>query len=77
MNKQSTYSMLVNSADKGRDRFEAAVYAVVALCTVVIAFQGVTQSNSLRDQATATVSHKAAPATAVVAHASVAEPNRG
>ena len=82
MKTQSTYSMLVNSKEKGRDCFEVAVYAAVALCAVALGFQGLTQTNNLRDQATAAITLKVTPAadaddSTVVAQAPAAKPTRG
>jgi hypothetical protein len=72
MKTQSTYAMLVNSKEKGRDRFEGVVYAVIALCTVAMALQGAVQLNNVR-------AHAATPdaAAPIVAKAVAAQPSRG
>jgi hypothetical protein len=65
MKKQTTYSMLINSKEKGRDMFEAAVYAVVGLCAVAMVGHGALQSNGVRAHA----SLAQAPAAPMVAKA--------
>jgi hypothetical protein len=70
MKNQTTYSMLINSRDKGRDLFEAAVYTLVALCAVATVGYGAMQSESVRAHA----GLKQAPTAPMVAKTIVAQP---
>ncbi|CAN5151301.1 hypothetical protein BH20VER2_BH20VER2_18120 [soil metagenome] len=70
MKNQSTYSMLVNSTEKGRDLFETAVYAVVALSAVVMVGHSAMQSDSVRSYA----GLKQAPAAPVIVKQIAAQP---
>lgn len=51
METHSTYSLLVRSHEKGRSIFEAAVYALVVLSTVVSIYQFTAQALTLPTQA--------------------------
>lgn len=39
MKKQNTYSLLVNSQEKGRSIFESVIYALVVVCVAFTAWQ--------------------------------------
>jgi hypothetical protein len=47
MNSQTTYTLLVRSEEKNRDRLETAVYALCILSVIVAIWQFVGQSNRL------------------------------
>ena len=59
MKTKSTYSLLVNSEEKGRSLFEAAIYSLVVLCTVVsvgqFAMQDVTVPGQVSAKTTSSV----------------------
>ena len=58
MKTQSTYSLLVNSEEKGRSLFEAAIYGLVVLCTIVSVGQFAVQDVTLPGQASTKSSAK-------------------
>jgi hypothetical protein len=74
MKTQSTYAMLVNSKEKGRDLFEGAVYSLIAVCTAIIGFAGAMQSDSIRNYSPLAKQEAPAP---IVAKAAVAQNTRG
>ncbi len=53
MKTQSTYSLLINSQEKGRSLFEAAIYVLVMLTAVVSVGQFATETVTLPGQAAA------------------------
>ena len=53
MKTQSTYSLLINSQEKGRGLFETAIYALVMLTAVVSVGQFATEPVTLPGQAAA------------------------
>lgn len=56
MKTQSTYSLLVNSEEKGRSLFEAAIYGLVVLCAIVSVGQFAMQDVTLPGQVSAKAS---------------------
>ena len=74
MKTQSTYSLIVNSYEKGRSIFESAVYAVLVLSAIASIGHFASQSVTTPGE----VAAKTAPA-AIVAEAAtqVAVPARG
>ena len=78
MKNKNTYSLLVESQEKGRTIFENSIYALVILCTAISAFQFA--SNSVVLPGMSRTNNNSEAAVEMVAKAHVEQPvvaNRG